>query len=85
MLFGHSAGGAHVASTAAGHGGPLPSSVIGAIILSGIFDPVTAEKNPPLFAYYGTDEGEYAPRSAVEGLVTSPVPVLLGDRLVRPG
>ena len=79
VLMGHSAGAAHVAQYI-GHprfhvapGG----GVAGAIIVSGLFDTTTAERNPPLQAYFGTDAGTYAERSALPGLVASKVPMLL--------
>jgi acetyl esterase/lipase len=79
ILMGHSAGAAHVAQYL-GH--PqfhvVPGSgLAGAILLSGIFDPVTAESNPPLQAYFGKDAAQYPARSAVPGLVAAKVPLLL--------
>jgi acetyl esterase/lipase len=79
ILMGHSAGAAHVAQyvalsefhVAAGGG------IAGAVMLSGIFDPSTAEVNPPLHAYFGSDASLYPARSAVPGLVASDVPMLL--------
>jgi acetyl esterase/lipase len=79
ILMGHSAGAAHVAQYV-GH--PqfhvVPGSgLAGAILLSGLFDPVTAESNPPLQAYFGKDAAQYPARSAVPGLVAAKVPLLL--------
>jgi len=79
ILMGHSAGAAHVAQYL-GH--PqfhvVPGSgLAGAILLSGIFDPGTAEANPPLQAYFGKDAAQYPARSAVPGLVAAKVPLLL--------
>jgi acetyl esterase/lipase len=79
ILMGHSAGAAHVAQYL-GH--PqfhvVPGSgLAGAILLSGLFDPVTAESNPPLQAYFGKDAAQYTARSAVPGLVAAKVPLLL--------
>ncbi|MGV3572511.1 MAG: alpha/beta hydrolase [Ramlibacter sp.] len=79
FLMGHSAGAAHVAQylghpqfhTAPGGG------VAGGILVSGLFDPSTAQANPPLQAYFGRDAGVYAQRSAVPGLVASTVPLLM--------
>lgn len=79
ILMGHSAGAAHVAQYL-GH--PqfhvVPGSgLAGAILLSGLFDPATAEANPPLQAYFGKDAAQYPARSAVPGLVAAKVPLLL--------
>jgi acetyl esterase/lipase len=79
ILMGHSAGAAHVAQYL-GH--PqfhvVPGSgLAGAVLLSGIFDPTTAEANPPLQAYFGKDAAQYPARSAVPGLVAAKVPLLL--------
>lgn len=78
-LMGHSAGAAHVAQYL-GHpqfhvapGGGLA----GAILLSGIFDPSTAQAGPPLQAYFGRDPAVYAQRSALPGMASGRVPVLL--------
>lgn len=56
VLAGQSAGAAHVASFVAGHGGTGAESLAGAVMLSGIYDPATAEQNPLLHAYYGDDQ-----------------------------
>ena len=79
ILMGHSAGAAHVAQYL-GH--PqfhvVPGSgLAGAVLLSGLFDPATAEVNPPLQAYFGKDAAQYPARSAVPGLVAAKVPLLL--------
>ena len=80
VLAGQSAGAAHVASYLAGHAGAgsVGSEVLaGAVLLSGIYDPPTAERNFRLHSYYGEDASAYAGRSAVPGLVASQVPLLL--------
>lgn len=79
ILMGHSAGAAHVAQYLAHpqfHVVP-GSGLAGAVLLSGIFDPTTAEVNPPLQAYFGQDAAQYPARSAVPGLVAANVPLLL--------
>ena len=79
ILMGHSAGAAHVAQYLAHpqfHVVP-GSGLAGAVMLSGIFDPTTAETNPPLQAYFGKDAAQYPARSAVPGLVASKVPLLM--------
>ena len=79
ILMGHSAGAAHVAQYVAHpqfHVVP-GSGLAGAVLLSGLFDPATAEANPPLQAYFGKDTTQYLARSAVPGLVASRVPLLI--------
>jgi triacylglycerol lipase len=79
ILMGHSAGAAHVAQYVAHpqfHVAP-GSGLAGAVLLSGLFDPVTAEANPPLQAYFGKDTALYPARSAVPGLAASRVPLLI--------
>lgn len=78
VVMGQSAGGAHAASYLAGHGGPVAASVVGGVVLSGIYDPVTADKDERLLAYYGADPEQYAARSALPGLVASELPMLFG-------
>jgi triacylglycerol lipase len=78
-LMGHSAGAAHVAQYV-GHpqfhvapGG----GIAGAIMVSGLFDPSTAEANPPLQSYFGSDASLYEGRSALPGMAASRLPMLL--------
>lgn len=78
-LMGHSAGAAHVAQYI-GHprfheepGG----GVAGAIFVSGLFDPASAQPNPPLQAYFGKDGSVYARRSALPGMAASRLPMLV--------
>ena len=79
VLVGHSAGAAHVAQYLAHpqfH--VVPSGgVAGAVLLSGLYDTTTAEHNPPLQSYFGTDKSVYGQRSALPGLVASGVALLL--------
>jgi acetyl esterase/lipase len=79
VLMGHSAGAAHVAQYLAFPEFHVASSggIVGAVMLSGIFDPSTAEVNSPLQAYFGSDELLYPARSAVPGLIATDVPMLL--------
>lgn len=79
VLMGHSAGAAHVAQYLAFPEFHVVSGggIAGAAILSGIFDPSTAQVNPPLQAYFGSDESLYPARSAVPGLAATDVPMLL--------
>lgn len=78
-LMGHSAGAAHVAQYI-GHprfhvepGG----GIAGAIFVSGLFDPSSAQPNPPLQAYFGKDASLYARRSALPGMAASRLPMLV--------
>lgn len=78
FLMGHSAGAAHVAQYV-GHrefhvarGG----GIAGAIMVSGLFDPSTAEVNPPLQSYFGSDASVYESRSALPGMAASKLPML---------
>ena len=78
-LMGHSAGAAHVALYLAHpqfHVAP-GSGLAGAILVSGLFDPATAEADPSLEAYFGADRSVYPQRSALPGLLASHVPLLL--------
>lgn len=78
VLMGHSAGAAHVAQYLA-HRQWQPAEgpgVAGAVMLSGIYDPATAEPNPPLQSYFGVDASRYEEMSATPGLIASQVPQL---------
>jgi acetyl esterase/lipase len=79
VLVGHSAGAAHVASYVAGHAGPAVAGLAGAVMLSGIYDPPTAEQNALLHAYYGDDRERQAEQSALPGLAASALPMLFGS------
>jgi triacylglycerol lipase len=78
ILMGHSAGAAHVAQYLAfpkfhtSHG----PAIGGAAMLSGIYDPSTAECNPPLRAYFGDDALQYPEMSTLSGLALSDIPQL---------
>jgi triacylglycerol lipase len=78
VLVGHSAGAAHVASYVGGHGGGDPSTLAGAVMISGLYEPAQAERSPLLFAYYGDDPARFASQSALPGLQSSRVPMLFG-------
>jgi acetyl esterase/lipase len=79
VLMGHSAGAAHVAQYLAFPEFHVASGggIAGAVMLSGIFDPSTANVNRPLQAYFGSDESLYSARSAVPGLIATDVPLML--------
>jgi triacylglycerol lipase len=76
-LMGHSAGAVHVAQYV-GHPElhPGSGSIAGAIMVSGMFDTTTAEVNPSLQAYFGSDRSQYGARSALPGMVASGLPML---------
>jgi triacylglycerol lipase len=78
FLMGQSAGAVHVASYvaherfhAAEQGG-----IAGALLVSAIYDVVTAHANPFHKAYYGEDESGYAECSTVRGLIGTRIPWL---------
>lgn len=78
VLMGHSAGAVHVAQYI-GHprfhvapGG----GIAGAIMVSGLYDTTTAERNAPLQAYFGADASRYAERSPMPALRTTTLPML---------
>lgn len=81
ILVGQSAGAVHVAGYLAGpafhqvQGGGVAAGVL----LSGLYDMVTAADNPPKRAYFGTEPELYEERSALAGLVAHcQIPLLLG-------
>ncbi|MGW1025611.1 alpha/beta hydrolase [Streptomyces sp. NPDC002577] len=78
VVTGQSAGAAHVASYLAGHGGTRTDGVAGAVLLSGIFEPASAEQNPPLYANYTDDAEQQKAASAIDGLLGCGVPLLIG-------
>jgi triacylglycerol lipase len=79
FLMGQSAGGAHVAQflAHARFDGADRSALAGAILVSGLYDTNTMDKNPLFKAYFGEDADLYAERSALPGLAESPVPLMV--------
>ena len=80
FLMGHSAGGQHVASYIAHphFHSPKGVAVAGAILVSGTYDLTRIETIEDRFkVYFGSDQGLYAERSSVAGLVKSNIPILL--------
>lgn len=80
VLFGHSAGGTHVAhyvfdETLQPPGGA--DGVVGAVIQSGVFDPAGAPSGPNIDAYFGKDRARWAERSLFGKLDGRKVPVFL--------
>ncbi|MGH9738635.1 MAG: alpha/beta hydrolase [Candidatus Acidiferrales bacterium] len=78
-LMGQSAGGAHVAHFLAHSqfAGAARQALAGAILVSGLYDPMTMDKNPMLKAYFGEDASRYAEQSALAGLAASSTPLLV--------
>ena len=79
FLMGQSAGGAHVAQFLA-HArfeSADRAGLAGAILVSGLYDTNTMDKNPLFKAYFGEDASRYAERSALPGLAESPVPLMV--------
>jgi triacylglycerol lipase len=79
ILFGQSAGAAHVATAIALQEQKLAScGVIGAVLLSGVYDLTIANPNAVSKAYYGEDASLYAVRSSQSALVAAKMPMLVG-------
>lgn len=77
VIFGHSAGAAHVASYVfdpdlRGH-----EEVAGAVLASGLYVLRTEEMRPNVAQYFGEDETTFARRSALSHVPGTKVPVLL--------
>lgn len=80
FLMGHSAGAAHVAQYTAHpefHAAGPRGGIAGAVMVSGLFDTTTAQVNPSLQAYFGSDASLYSQRSALPGMLTLSMPMLL--------
>ncbi|WP_426442265.1 alpha/beta hydrolase fold domain-containing protein [Bradyrhizobium genosp. P] len=79
FLMGQSAGAVHVASYVSHpefhkvKGGGLA----GAIMVSGIYDLTASPVGSAELVYYGSDPSRYAERSSLQGLVASPIPLLV--------
>ena len=80
VVMGHSSGASHVAAYLF-HKELQPASgddgVIGAILLSGGYDP-TSGSTPGRRAYYGEDESLYPARSALRHVASRTLPVFIG-------
>lgn len=80
FLFGHSAGGTHVAHYIFDEGLQPEGGadgVAGAIIQSGVFDPAGAPPAPNVEAYFGKDRAQWAGRSLFGKLEGRRIPVFL--------
>ncbi|WP_225713897.1 alpha/beta hydrolase [Bradyrhizobium semiaridum] len=79
FLMGQSAGAIHVASYVSHpefykvKGG----GIAGAVLVSGIYDLTASPVGDAELAYYGSDPSRYAERSSLQGLVASPIPLLV--------
>ncbi|MCC8980113.1 alpha/beta hydrolase [Bradyrhizobium acaciae] len=79
FLMGQSAGAVHVASYVS-HGEfhkVKGGGLAGAIMVSGIYDLTASPAGDAELAYYGSDPSRYAERSSLQGLVGSPIPLLI--------
>jgi arylformamidase len=79
FVMGQSAGGAHVAHYLAHErfASPARSALAGAILMSGLYDTITMDKNPLFKAYFGEDESRYSAQSALPGLAATSAPLLV--------
>lgn len=78
-LMGHSAGATHVAQYVAHarfHVEP-GGGIAGAIMVSGLFDPSSADPSPGVQAYFGADDSVYPRRSALPGMAASRMPLMV--------
>ncbi|WP_159500922.1 alpha/beta hydrolase [Microbacterium sp. 18062] len=74
FMMGQSAGAVHVADLVAAS--PDDLTISGAILVSGLYDIVSAERTPLLHAYYGEEAERYEAMSPTAGLLRSDVPLL---------
>ncbi|MCC8937122.1 alpha/beta hydrolase [Bradyrhizobium sp. Arg68] len=79
FLMGQSAGAVHVANYVSHpefykvKGG----GIAGAIMVSGIYDLTASPAGDAELAYYGSDPSRYTERSSLQGLIASPIPLLI--------
>lgn len=78
-FMGNSAGSTHVADYLVHAAAKKPEDrrVAGAILLSGVYDLTTFDRAASLKSYFGDDMGRVAERSTINGLLKSPVPLLV--------
>ncbi|MGF6313058.1 acetyl esterase/lipase [Bradyrhizobium sp. i1.8.4] len=79
FLMGQSVGAIHVASYVS-HGEfhkVKGGGLAGAIMVSGIYDLTASPAGDAELTYYGSDPSRYAERSSLQGLVASPIPLLI--------
>jgi len=79
ILMGTSAGAAHAASYAVNHRFQADgdSGLAGLVLLSGLYDMVTAPGNEMKSAYFGDDEANHVAGSTLAGLAKTPIPLLV--------
>jgi acetyl esterase/lipase len=83
VLWGHSAGAAHVADYVASQAKRgAAAGIAGAVLTSGFYD--LGKEVSVWKAYYGDDVSTYAERSSLPGLRTTPVPLLATDAELDP-
>jgi len=78
VLCGQSAGASHVAGYVAHRAfhATEGGGIAGAVMLSGIYDTITAEPNQFAEAYYGADRAAWGPASPFAGLLNAHIPLL---------
>ncbi len=74
FVWGHSAGAGHAADYIVTHDEP---QLAGAILTSGIFDKSGGVPESPWSSYYGTDTRRYPQLSAIPGLSTCKLPLMI--------
>lgn len=84
IIFGHSAGAAHVAAAVAMQSPDRQPAIAGAIVLSGLYDVSVLPRAPNLEAYFGPEPSVYRARSPLQALAQSPVPLLIGFAQYEP-
>ncbi|KRA80495.1 alpha/beta hydrolase [Altererythrobacter sp. Root672] len=79
VLSGQSAGASHVASYVAhkAHHAEPGGGIAGAILMSGIYDTVSATPNQFHVAYYGGDPKAWGPASCMAGLINTEIPLMV--------
>ncbi len=79
VLMGQSAGAVHVASYLAQPGLHLVAGggVAAGVLVSGLYDMVTADANPPKQAYFSDDPAALRQQSSLEGLLHCTVPLMV--------
>jgi triacylglycerol lipase len=83
VLWGHSAGAAHVADYVANAAKrSLDAGIAGAVLTSGFYD--LGKEVSVWKVYYGEDVATYAERSSLPGLVASNVPLFVNDAELDP-
>jgi arylformamidase len=78
VLSGQSAGAAHVAGYVAhkAHHVAVGGGIAGAILMSGIYDTLSCDRNAFHEAYYGQDPKGWGPASCMGGLLNSSIPLM---------